>query len=55
MGHRLEVYTDELTAEAIVATSRNFGIEAQIIGRVEATDGPSKVTVAGPHGTYSYT
>ena len=55
MGHRLEVYTDEVTAEAIVATSRNFGIEAQIIGRVEATDGPSKVTVAGPHGTYSYT
>ena len=55
MGHRLEVYTDEVTAEAIVATSRNFGIEAQIIGRVEATDEPSKVTVAGPHGTYSYT
>ena len=55
MGHRLEVYTDEVTAEAIVATSRNFGIEAQIIGRIEATHGPSKVTVAGPHGTYSYT
>ena len=55
MGHRLEVYTDEVTAEAILATSRHFGIEAQIIGRVEATDGPSKVTVAGPHGTYSYT
>ena len=55
MGHRLEVYTDEVTAEAVVATSRNFGIDAQIIGRVEETHGPSKVTVAGPHGTYSYT
>ena len=55
MGHRLEVYTDEVTAEAVVATSWNFGIDAQIIGRVEETHGPSKVTVAGPHGTYSYT
>ena len=55
MGHRLEVYTDEVTAEAVVATSRNFGIDAQIIGRVEESHGPSKVTVAGPHGTYSYT
>ena len=55
MGHRLEVYTDEVTAEAVVATSRHFGIDAQIIGRVEETHGPSKVTVAGPHGTYSYT
>jgi phosphoribosylformylglycinamidine cyclo-ligase len=55
MGHRLEVYTDEVTADAIVATSRRFGIDAQIIGRVEETSGPAKVTVEGPHGTYSYT
>ncbi len=54
MGHRLEVYTDEVTADAIVATSRRFGIDAQIIGRVEQTAGPAKVTVEGPHGTYSY-
>ena len=55
MGHRLEVYTDEVTAEAIAETSRSFGIEAQIIGRVEQSEGPAKVTVAGPHGTYTYT
>ena len=55
MGHRLEVYTDEATAAAIVETSERFGIEAQIIGRVERTDGPAKVTVSGPYGTYSYT
>ena len=55
MGHRLEVYTDEVTAEAIVGISERFGIDAQIIGRVEETEGPAKVTVAGPHGTYLYT
>jgi len=55
MGHRLEVYTDEVGAEALLAISRAHGVEAQIIGRVEAHPGaPATVTVKGPHGTYSY-
>ena len=55
MGHRLEVYTDEATAHEIIRTSESFGIQAQIIGRVEAVDGEAKVTVEGPHGTFTYT
>ena len=55
MGHRLEVYTDETTAQEIIRTSESFGIRAQIIGRVEAIDGEAKVTVEGPHGTFTYT
>ena len=55
MGHRLEVYTDEATAQEIIRTSESFGIQAQIIGRVEAVDGEAKVTVEGPHGTFTYT
>ena len=55
MGHRLEVYTDETTAQEIIRTSESFGIQAQIIGRVEAIDGEAKVTVEGPHGTFTYT
>ena len=55
MGHRLEVYTDEATAQEIIRTSESFGIQAQIIGRVEAVDGEAKVTVEGPHGTFIYT
>jgi phosphoribosylformylglycinamidine cyclo-ligase len=56
MGHRLEVYTDEVGAEALMAISRAHGVEARIIGRVEAQPGaPATVTVKGPHGTYSYT
>ena len=42
MGHRLEVYTDEVTAQSIVATSRSFGIDAQIIGRVESKSGAAQ-------------
>ena len=55
MGHRLEVYTDERTAQSIMETSRSFGIDAQIIGRVESKSGDSQVTIEGPYGTFQYT
>ena len=35
MGHRLEIFTNEKTAEQLIALSNEFGIEAKIIGRVE--------------------
>jgi len=36
MGHRLEMYTDAQTASALIDLSHSFGIDAQIVGRVEA-------------------
>ena len=36
MGCRLEIYTDEKAADKIISTATEFGIDAQIIGRVEA-------------------
>jgi len=41
MGQRMEVYTDESTASEIIAISKSFGVDAQIIGHVEqmGTDG----------------
>lgn len=38
MGTRLEIYTDENTAQEIITLSKSFNIEAQIIGRFEASD-----------------
>lgn len=37
MGHRLEIFTSEAQAGQMIATAAQFGVEAQIIGRVEAT------------------
>ncbi|GAA4329470.1 AIR synthase-related protein [Flaviaesturariibacter amylovorans] len=37
MGIRLEVYTSEQAAEAVIATARHYGIEAGVIGRVEGS------------------
>lgn len=36
MGHRMELYTDEKTADSILKICENFRLEAKIIGRVEA-------------------
>jgi phosphoribosylformylglycinamidine cyclo-ligase len=38
MGCRLEVYTSEKAAQAIMDISKSYGIDAQVIGRVEASD-----------------
>jgi phosphoribosylformylglycinamidine cyclo-ligase len=38
MGHRLEIFTNEESAATIIAVAESFGIEAQVVGRVEAAD-----------------
>ena len=38
MGHRLEVYLSPEHAEEVIEISKSFGIDAQIVGRVEACD-----------------
>ncbi len=53
MGHRLEFYTDQIVAAEIIAISKSFGIDAQIIGRVEPFTG-RKVTIQSPFGTFEY-
>jgi phosphoribosylformylglycinamidine cyclo-ligase len=53
MGHRLEVYTDEKYAQDIISIAKSFDIEAQIIGRVEASE-KKKVTVRSEKGVFEY-
>lgn len=43
MGTRLEVYTEEKYAASIIDTAAAFGVEAQVIGRVEAAPQKSLV------------
>lgn len=53
MGHRLEVYLDEVYAQRIIEISQSYGIDAQIIGRVEAADN-KKVTIKSEFGEFVY-
>ncbi|HEX4958076.1 MAG TPA: AIR synthase-related protein [Lacibacter sp.] len=38
MGTRLEIYTDETSAQQFISIAKSFGVEAQVIGRVEESD-----------------
>jgi phosphoribosylformylglycinamidine cyclo-ligase len=53
MGHRMEIYTDEASAQGIIDISKSFNIDAQIIGHVEASD-KAQVTVTTENGTFIY-
>lgn len=53
MGHRMEVYVSPEIAESIIAISKSFNIDAQIVGRVEANDG-KKLTIKSPYGVFEY-
>lgn len=35
MGTRLEIYTDETSAQQFISIAQSFGVDAQVIGRVE--------------------
>ena len=53
MGHRMEIYTDEASAQGIIDISKSFNIDAQIIGHIEASD-KAQVTVTTENGTFIY-
>ena len=53
MGHRLEVYCPARIANDLIAIGRSYGIDAQIIGRVEPSEKP-QVEITANGGTYTY-
>lgn len=54
MGHRMEVYVAPHLAEEIMKISKSFGVDAQIVGRVEAATS-KKLTIQSEFGTFDYT
>ena len=52
MGHRFEFYCDEKHAQEIINISKEFNIDAQIVGRVEA--GSKKLTLKTVNGEFEY-
>ncbi len=53
MGHRMEIYLPESLAEKVIAISRSFNIDAQIVGRVEASSS-RKLTISSQWGIFKY-
>ncbi|MGP1990805.1 AIR synthase related protein [Zobellia laminariae] len=52
-GHRLEIYTNETVAKELIAISESFGVDAQIVGRVEAS-ASKKLTIESTYGKFVY-
>jgi len=52
-GHRMEVYVPQEIAADIIAISQSFGVDAQIVGRVEASE-TKKLTIVSEYGTFEY-
>ncbi|MBI34174.1 MAG: phosphoribosylformylglycinamidine cyclo-ligase [Flavobacteriales bacterium] len=53
MGHRMEIYLPEKYAADIIDVSKSFGVDAQIIGRVEESK-KNKLTLKSEFGTFEY-
>ncbi len=52
-GHRMELYVNPQIAEDIIAISKSYNVNAQIIGRVEASN-DKKLTIKSTFGTFEY-
>jgi phosphoribosylformylglycinamidine cyclo-ligase len=52
-GHRLEIYVPAEIAQEIIEISKSFGVAAQVVGRVEASD-RKKLTISSEYGVFEY-
>jgi phosphoribosylformylglycinamidine cyclo-ligase len=53
MGHRMELYVPQELADEIISISKSFGVDAQIVGRVEES-ATKKLTINSEFGTFTY-
>ena len=53
MGHRMELYVSEEIADTIIEISKSFDVDAQVIGRVEASE-KKRLTIQSTMGTFDY-
>ncbi len=52
-GHRMELYVPQEIAEEIIAISKSFHVDAQIVGRVESSS-KKKLTIKSIYGEFVY-
>ncbi|MBR1519596.1 MAG: phosphoribosylformylglycinamidine cyclo-ligase [Prevotella sp.] len=51
-GHRMEIYVDETLADSIIAISKKYNIDAQVIGHIEK--GEKSLTIKSEYGVFEY-
>jgi phosphoribosylformylglycinamidine cyclo-ligase len=53
MGHRMELYLSPTVANDVIAISKSYNVDAQIIGRVEEST-IKKLTITTDQGVFEY-
>ena len=53
MGHRMEIYVSPDDAAKVIEISKSFGIDAQIVGRVEDAES-NQLTIVSEAGSFEY-
>ena len=53
MGHRMELYVNPEIAEDLISISKSFNVDAQVIGKVEASP-EKKLTIESDKGFFEY-
>jgi len=52
-GHRMELYVPKEIAEDLISISQSFGVDAQIVGRVEKS-ATKELSINSPYGKFKY-
>lgn len=53
MGHRMEIYLPEAYVQQVIDISRSFGIDAQVVGRVESSE-KRELVIESEKGRFVY-
>jgi phosphoribosylformylglycinamidine cyclo-ligase len=53
MGHRMEIYLPQEIARDVIEISESFGVQAKVVGYVEAADQAS-LTIKSDYGVFTY-
>lgn len=52
MGHRMEIYVRPEIADQVIAISKSFNIDAQVVGHIE--EGKRSLTIKSEYGEFNY-
>ena len=53
MGHRMEIYVAEESADELIEISRSYNVDAQVVGRVEHAE-EKELIIQSPYGVFEY-
>ncbi|MDQ2999734.1 MAG: AIR synthase-related protein [Fibrobacterota bacterium] len=54
MGHRMEILCEPSVAEAIIHVSKSFNVDAKVVGRTEASEGPNSLILNDGEKEFTY-